>query len=46
MIIKVGVMDDVNAMEGAKPAAELFVEHRVGWVPETEGAQQTKGMGS
>ncbi|QDS67883.1 hypothetical protein FKW77_008047 [Venturia effusa] len=46
VIIKAGVMDDVQALEAAKPTAELFTEHRVGWVPETAGAQQMKGMGS
>lgn len=39
-------MDDVGAFDGAKPGAELFTEHRVSWVPETEGAQQLKGMGA
>jgi hypothetical protein len=46
VIIKVGVMDDVGAFDGAKPGAELFTEHRVSWVPETTGAAQLKGMGS
>jgi len=41
----VGVMDDLGAFDGAKPGAELFTEHRVSWVPATEGAQQLKGMG-
>jgi hypothetical protein len=30
-VIKVGVMDDYEALNDAKPGAEMFSEHRVGW---------------
>jgi hypothetical protein len=46
VIIKAGVMDDSSAIEGAKPGAELYTEHRVSWQPAIEGAQQLKGMGA
>lgn len=46
MIIKVGVMDNVGALEGARPGAELFIEHRVAWVREMEGVEQVREMGS
>ena len=45
-IIKVGIMDDVNALNDAKPAIELFSEHRVSWIPAVEGTNDLKGMGS
>ncbi|MCJ1245352.1 hypothetical protein MMC30_002556 [Trapelia coarctata] len=43
-IIKVGVMDDVDAFEGARPGVELFSGGRVGWVKGVEGAEQKVGM--
>jgi len=45
-VVKVGVLDDYEALNTAKPAAELFVKHRVEWVPEMEGAGQVEGMAS
>ncbi|KAI1100643.1 Mss4-like protein [Jackrogersella minutella] len=33
-VIKVGVLDDLNALDEAKPVGELFAHHRVAWVPE------------
>lgn len=39
-ILKVGVLDDYDALNKAKPTTELYVKHRVEWVPETPGAQQ------
>jgi len=45
-VIKAGVLDDINALDQANPGAELFTEHRVGWVPDIAGASQLKGMGS
>lgn len=30
-IVKVGVIDDYEALNDAKPGVELFGEHRVGW---------------
>jgi hypothetical protein len=45
-VIKGGVLNDINALDQAKPGAELFTEHRVGWVLDNAGASQLKGMGS
>ncbi|KAI1205529.1 Mss4-like protein [Annulohypoxylon truncatum] len=39
-VVKVGVLDDYEALNEAKPAGELFVNHRVSWVPEVPGATQ------
>lgn len=44
VIIKVGVMDDVDAFKDLKPGVELFSGQRVDWVDEIEGAQQLKAM--
>jgi hypothetical protein len=43
-VIKVGIMDDVEALANAKPGVELFASNRVSWVPATEGAEQKDGM--
>ncbi|KAI1777375.1 Mss4-like protein [Hypoxylon cercidicola] len=43
-VIKVGIMDDLDALDDAKPAAELFTPHRVGWVQEVPGAVQNSSM--
>jgi len=45
-VVKAGVMDDADALDKAKPGAELYKENKVGWVPDTAGAAQLKGMGS
>ena len=37
-------MDDVDALDAAKPSVELFTPHRVKWVPETQGAEQKQTM--
>lgn len=37
-------MDDVDALNQAKPGAELFAPQRVGWVGAVEGAEQKEGM--
>ena len=37
-------MDDVNALEDAKPAIELYVPERVSWVGAVNGADQKKNM--
>ncbi|KAI1410521.1 Mss4-like protein [Hypoxylon sp. FL1857] len=39
-VIKVGVLDDIKALDEAKPLGELFTEFRVSWVPEVPGAVQ------
>ncbi|KAL0260253.1 hypothetical protein SLS55_003938 [Diplodia seriata] len=41
-IVKAGVLDDYDALNKAKPAAELYAKHRANWVPETPGAQQNE----
>ncbi|KAI0407291.1 carbohydrate-binding module family 43 protein [Xylaria palmicola] len=33
-VIKAGTLDDLDALEKAKPAVELFARHRPSWVPE------------
>ena len=43
-VIKVGVMDDVNALDDAKPAIELYAPERVSWVSAISGADQKKDM--
>ena len=37
-------MDDLNALENAKPAIELYAPERVPWVKPVEGADQKKNM--
>jgi len=44
IIIKSGVLDDPNFLDNNVPKGELFVDHRVKWVPPLEGAQQLSGM--
>ena len=43
-VVKAGVMDDVDALDQAKPAVELFAPERVSWVQEIPGAEQKKTM--
>jgi len=43
-VIKVGIMDDLNALNDAKPALELYVPERVSWVNAVGGADQKKNM--
>lgn len=43
-IIKVGVMDDTDALENAAPAIELYAKERVSWVSPVNGAGQKTGM--
>lgn len=40
-IIKAGVLDDLDALNKAKPGLELYSKRRVEWVPEAPGAKQT-----
>ncbi|KAF2193709.1 hypothetical protein K469DRAFT_712491 [Zopfia rhizophila CBS 207.26] len=39
-VIKVGTIDDTDAISKAKPGVELYVSRRVDWVPATEGTEQ------
>ncbi|KAI2628539.1 Mss4-like protein [Hypoxylon sp. NC1633] len=43
-VIKVGVLDDPNALEEAKPAVELFSPGRISWVSEQPEAAQNTAM--
>ncbi|KAH9993893.1 Mss4-like protein [Xylariaceae sp. FL0662B] len=43
-IVKVGVMDDPDALAEAEPVAELFAPRRVSWVPEVAGSVQKTAM--
>ncbi|KAI3317751.1 Mss4-like protein [Xylariaceae sp. AK1471] len=43
-VIKVGTLDDADALDKAKPAVELFAAERVGWVGEITGAAQKTTM--
>ena len=45
-IVKAGVMDDPAALDHARPAVELFVGHRVAWVPELPDTQKLPAMPS
>ncbi|PSN73434.1 hypothetical protein BS50DRAFT_186835 [Corynespora cassiicola Philippines] len=44
VIIKVGTLDADDALENAKPVAELFVPCRPSWVAPIEGAAQAQAM--
>ncbi|KAI0198175.1 Mss4-like protein [Astrocystis sublimbata] len=43
-VVKVGTLDDLDALDKALPMIELFAEHRVSWVKGIEGAQQKAAM--
>lgn len=43
-VIKVGTLDDIDALDKAQPAVELFSSHRVSWVGEITGAAQKTTM--
>jgi hypothetical protein len=43
-IIKAGIMDDVDLINGTKPAVEFFAPGRVKWVAPVEGANQVDAM--
>ncbi|KAI8626413.1 Mss4-like protein [Xylariaceae sp. FL1651] len=42
--IKVGTLDDADALDKAKPGVELYTTERVSWVAEVPGAGQKPGM--
>jgi hypothetical protein len=45
-IIKAGVLDDPSSLDSiAKPAVELFSNHRVGWIAKVDGANDVTNMG-
>ncbi|KAI1087295.1 Mss4-like protein [Rostrohypoxylon terebratum] len=41
-VIKAGVLDDYEALNETKPLGELYVKHRVNWVPEVPGSVQNQ----
>ncbi|RYP43426.1 hypothetical protein DL768_009941 [Monosporascus sp. mg162] len=43
-VIKVGIMDDINALEDAKPALELFAVRKASWILDVPGAKKLDGM--
>ncbi|KAH9885001.1 Mss4-like protein [Xylariomycetidae sp. FL2044] len=43
-VVKIGTLDDPDALDRLKPAVELYAPRRVGWVKEIEGAEQKQGM--
>ena len=42
--LKVGAMDDLDALHDARPTVELFAGHRVAWIPEIPGTTKLPGM--
>ena len=42
-VVNVGIMDDVNALEDAKPAFELFTKRKASWVMDVPGAKKLDG---
>ncbi|GAW20304.1 hypothetical protein EKO27_g11281 [Xylaria grammica] len=42
--VKVGTLDDINALDDNIPAVELFTSHRVNWVGEVASAAQKATM--
>ncbi|KAK3686962.1 hypothetical protein LTR37_019316 [Vermiconidia calcicola] len=43
-VIKVGILDDSNSLESAKPGLELYAPLRPSWLPAVPGADQKKNM--
>ncbi|RYP72651.1 hypothetical protein DL769_004393 [Monosporascus sp. CRB-8-3] len=43
-VVKVGVMDDINALEDAKPAVELFARSKASWIQDVPDANKLGGM--
>lgn len=44
MVLKAGVLDDPKHPSENTPKAELFVPHRVAWIPAIDGAAQVDAM--
>ncbi|KAF2488501.1 hypothetical protein BU16DRAFT_623534 [Lophium mytilinum] len=44
VIVKVGTLDDFDALKDAKPVVEFFAPERVDWVNAVPGAGQNKTM--
>ena len=43
-LLKMGTLDDEDALKNGKPENEIFVENRLPWIPQYEGAGQREGM--
>ncbi|KAF2659902.1 hypothetical protein K491DRAFT_775153 [Lophiostoma macrostomum CBS 122681] len=43
-VIKVGTLDDIDALAKAKPSTELYAPERVEWVSAIPHAEQKQGM--
>ncbi|KAK7179984.1 hypothetical protein DPSP01_009848 [Paraphaeosphaeria sporulosa] len=43
-IVKIGTLDDANALSDLKPGVELFAKNRIPWVEAVAGAQQKDAM--
>lgn len=43
-VLKVGILDGLDALNDAKPEVELYAPERVSWLPAQAGAAQFKGM--
>ena len=43
-VIKVGTLDDYDALEDQKPGIELYTPHRPSWVTKVGGADQKQNM--
>ena len=43
-VIKVGVVDDAEVLNAAKPAVELFPQERAAWLPQMEDTPQVPNM--
>lgn len=43
-VVKVGILDDLEALNELKPGVELYAPQRVSWLQAQEGAAQLKGM--
>ncbi|TRM58527.1 Mss4-like protein [Schizophyllum amplum] len=43
-VVKAGTLDDADALDLAKPQAEIFVTRRANWVQEIQGAAQKEEM--
>ena len=44
MVVKAGILDDVDVINSHKPGAELYAPERVKWVAQVEGTDDLEGM--
>lgn len=43
-VVKVGILDNLSALNDVKPDVELYAPQRVSWLQPLAGAKQLKGM--